>query len=203
MKKILLFTNNISLQKYWQSILVDNHEVLLFKDEDSLVLFLEKNENKIMLMLDETSVVAIDDILSTLQGYKELKVLVFHNRPKVQHAITLINQGISGYENSYIAKENLLKMFDGVDKGNRWFFSDLTHFIINQYVDVQTKDEPDFLEKLTQKEKEIAIMIADGLTNKEIAIKEMIAISTVKGHISHIFEKVGVSDRVTLALKFR
>ena len=56
---------------------------------------------------------------------------------------------------------------------------------------------------LTPKEKEIALMIADGLSNKEIVQKEKIALSTVKGHIQKIFEKAGVSDRVSLALKFK
>jgi DNA-binding NarL/FixJ family response regulator len=46
-------------------------------------------------------------------------------------------------------------------------------------------------------------MVADGLSNKEIAQREKIAISTVKGHISHIFEKTGVSDRISLALKLQ
>ena len=46
-------------------------------------------------------------------------------------------------------------------------------------------------------------MIADGLSNKEIAQRGKIALSTVKGHIHHIFEKAGVSDRISLVLKFR
>jgi len=46
-------------------------------------------------------------------------------------------------------------------------------------------------------------MIANGLSNKEIALKKKIALSTVKGHIGRIFEKAGVTDRVSLALKFK
>jgi len=57
--------------------------------------------------------------------------------------------------------------------------------------------------RLTEKEKDIALMIAEGLSNKEIAQKEKIALSTVKGHVHHIFEKAGVSDRISLALKFK
>ena len=56
---------------------------------------------------------------------------------------------------------------------------------------------------LTEKEKDITLMIADGLSNKEIAKEEKIALSTVKGHIQHIFEKAHVTDRISLALKFK
>jgi DNA-binding NarL/FixJ family response regulator len=94
-------------------------------------------------------------------------------------------------------------MLSTVEEGNNWLFADLTYFIINKYMQNKKKDEPDFMPVLTEKEKDIALMIAEGLSNKEIAQREKIAISTVKGHIHHIFEKANVTDRISLALKFK
>ena len=94
-------------------------------------------------------------------------------------------------------------MLKGIENGYRWLFTDLTNFVINKYVQTIDKSEPEFLHLLTQKEKDIALMIADGYSNKEIAQQQKIALSTVKGHIRHIFEKAGVSDRISLALQFR
>ena len=85
----------------------------------------------------------------------------------------------------------------------KWLFSELVYFIINQYTDKNAKNKLDFMSDLTEKEKEISLMVADGLSNKEIAQKMKIALSTVKGHLHHIFEKTGVSDRISLALKFK
>ena len=53
---------------------------------------------------------------------------------------------------------------------------------------------------LTKKEKEIVSLICQGLRNKEIAQKLNISEQTVKSHCNRIFKKVGVSDRLQLAL---
>ena len=56
----------------------------------------------------------------------------------------------------------------------------------------------DLFSQLTSREQEIAMMIAKGYTNSEIAEKLFISVSTVKSHIQHIFEKADVSNRTSL-----
>ena len=53
---------------------------------------------------------------------------------------------------------------------------------------------------LTDRELEIAMAIVGGLTNREIATKFSISERTVKNHLTHIFDKVGVSSRLELGL---
>ena len=121
----------------------------------------------------------------------------------VHHASTLLSTSIKGYENSYLDKGNLLQMLESVQNGKQWLFADLTNYIISKFIQERAQGEPEFMSILTIKEKEIALMIADGYTNKEIVQAEKLALSTVKGHICKIFEKAGVTDRVSLVLKFR
>jgi DNA-binding NarL/FixJ family response regulator len=56
---------------------------------------------------------------------------------------------------------------------------------------------------LTRKEKAIASLVCGGLTNKEIAIKMNLSEQTVKSHCNKIFKKLGVSNRVQLAMHCR
>lgn len=203
MKKIILFTNMTSIKKHWQNALFGKYLTVSVDNFDALIHYLGTTDEDLILMLDEMSVSDIEKSLLQLDSYKNIDILIFNALPEVHHASTLLKMGIKGYENSYIAKENLLKMIKGIEDGYRWLFTDLTHFIINHYVQTIDKHEPEFINLLTQKERDIAMMIADGLSNKEIAQQKKIALSTVKGHIHHIFEKAGVSDRISLALKFR
>ncbi len=53
---------------------------------------------------------------------------------------------------------------------------------------------------LSQREREIIILIAQGYKNKEIAEKMFITEQTVKNHLHNVFDKLGVSDRLELAL---
>jgi len=203
MKKIILFTKMASIKKHWQNALYGKYLTVSIDNFNILTNYLKNTDEKFILMLDELSIRDIEGSLLSLESYHNVTILVFNSIPEVHHASTLLTRGIKGYENSYIDKENLLTMLKSVENGYRWLFADLTNFVINKYVQTIDKSEPEFLHLLTQKEKDIALMIADGYSNKEIAQEQNIALSTVKGHIRHIFEKAGVSDRISLALQFR
>jgi DNA-binding NarL/FixJ family response regulator len=55
-------------------------------------------------------------------------------------------------------------------------------------------------EELTPREREVLLMVAEGLPNKLIARRLGISERTVKGHLTHIFERIGVTDRTQAAL---
>lgn len=203
MKKVILFTNMSSIKKHWQNALSGSYETVSVESFEELLEFLKKHGERIYVMLDEMSVHNIEEALLKLKKCPHAIIMIFNALPEVYHASTLLGSGIKGYENSYINKENLLKMLSSVEEGNNWLFADLTYFIINKYMQNKKRGEPEFISLLTEKEKDIALMIADGLSNKEIAQREKIALSTVKGHIHHIFEKANVTDRISLALKFK
>ena len=203
MKRVILFTNMSSVAKYWRDSIIEKYQPIPIDSFEKLIFYLEKNDPKVTILFDEMSVSDILSALRILKKYRSLNLLLFNSVPEVYHASTLLNEGINGYENTFIAKKNLLKMIACTKNEKKWLFSDLVYFIINQFAHIDKEADLDFMEDLTEKEKEIALMIADGLSNKEIAQHMKIAISTVKGHIHHIFEKVDVSDRVSLALKFK
>jgi len=56
-------------------------------------------------------------------------------------------------------------------------------------------------EPLTSRELEILGLIAEGKSNTEIATVLVVAVSTVKKHINHIFDKLGVTSRAELIVK--
>lgn len=203
MKKIVLFTNMTSIRKHWENALPDSYEPINMEEFSSLIEYIDKNSSPITILFDEMSCSDIHKSLKMLKEYSFATILLFNAIPEVHHASSLLGEGIRGYENSYLDKENLLKMISSVESGNNWLFSDLTHYIINKYIQGNHKSEPSFMSTLTEKEKDIALMISNGLSNKEISQREKIALSTVKGHIHHIFEKAGVTDRISLALKFK
>ena len=59
---------------------------------------------------------------------------------------------------------------------------------------------PEKLATLTRRERDIVNLLADGATNKQVAQELDISERTVKGHLSNVFMKLGVSDRLNLVL---
>lgn len=192
-----------SIRKHWEKAVLNLYIPIAIEDLSELNSYLNTHTDTIIVLFDEMSVSNIHETLEILRHYAHATILLFNAMPEVHHASTLLGKGIKGYENSYINKNNLLKMLDSVKNGNNWLFPALTRYIINKYIQNNDKNMPEFMDLLTEKEKDIALMIADGLCNKDIAKREKIALSTAKGHISHIFEKAGVTDRISLALKFK
>lgn len=64
-------------------------------------------------------------------------------------------------------------------------------------------DNIDISEELTDREKEISFLMAEGLTNKQIADRLYISEGTVKNYISSIYDKTGIHDRVKLIVELR
>ncbi|MGH9276277.1 MAG: helix-turn-helix domain-containing protein, partial [Acidimicrobiales bacterium] len=55
------------------------------------------------------------------------------------------------------------------------------------------------LARLSPQEERVLTLIADGLTNKEVAARLFISPRTVQAHLTHVYAKLGVSSRVDLA----
>jgi len=69
-----------------------------------------------------------------------------------------------------------------------------------QTIDQQlSMDESSLFQSLTDREKEIALLIIEGMANKEISIRLNIGLATVKGHASNIYNKLGIQRRTQLA----
>jgi len=62
------------------------------------------------------------------------------------------------------------------------------------------KPLPDRKRTLSSQEKRIAALVSQGLKNREIALELGIAVQVVRNHLSSIYDKVGMSNRVELAL---
>ena len=117
-------------------------------------------------------------------------------------AIELFQAGARGYCNRYIRAELLVEVVRVVEAGEVWVGEQLMSGLLRalpRSVNAIASDHP-LLEPLTDRERDVIPFIINGIGNKLIARELAITERTVKAHLSAIFEKLNVRDRVQLAL---
>ena len=142
------------------------------------------------------------------------KVIMFASSDSKEEFVEAMKLGCSGI----LLKENstslIEKSIQRVKAGEIWLDSNTTAAVIRHFA--SPKDFPAAhtansvgsnnnkasreRAQLSQREREIIILIAQGYKNKEIAEKMFITEQTVKNHLHNVFDKLGVSDRLELAL---
>jgi two-component system nitrate/nitrite response regulator NarL len=133
------------------------------------------------------------------------KVVVMSNAPNEDEAYQVIKAGAYGYCHAFAAPTQLVEIATVVAHGGIWVGPQVLQRVLKAGVAAANPDQkptaPDILGLLSKREKMVAVHASRGASNKEIAAALHITERTVKAHISVMFEKLAVRDRVQLALK--
>jgi len=101
--------------------------------------------------------------------------------------------------------EPLLEAVQHVARGEAWadpMLSVTSYREFLRFAGGEGHGAPDPLQALSQRELEVIRLVADGLSNRDIAAKLSISEKTVTSHLNHIFEKLGVASRLQAALVY-
>ncbi len=140
------------------------------------------------------------------QGNKHTRVIVLTASEDKNEFVQAMKLGCSGIVLKQTAPDLIVKSIRKVHAGEIWLDSHTTAAVMRQF---QTGTEAGSLSSgskgrerspLSAREREIVALVAQGYKNKEMAEKMFISEQTVKNHLHNIFDKLGVSDRLELAL---
>lgn len=150
------------------------------------------------------------DGLSTLQTLqhtnRKTRVIVLTASEDKNEFVQAMKLGCSGIVLKQTAPELISKSIRKVHMGEIWLDSHTTAAVMRQFATGQEANGTALAGKarerspLSAREREIVALVAQGYKNKEMAEKMFISEQTVKNHLHNIFDKLGVSDRLELAL---
>lgn len=131
-------------------------------------------------------------------------VVVLSNIPNDEEALAALGAGAQGYCNTYADPDVLKEIAEVARRGGVWvgetLLSRLLSGLSQKLVERPADDANGPFARLTKREREIAHRVMLGENNKEIARGLKIAERTVKARLTVVFEKLGVRDRLQLAL---
>ena len=136
---------------------------------------------------------------------KKTRVIVLTASEDKNEFVQAMKLGCSGIVLKQTAAELIIKSIRKVHAGEIWLDSHTTAAVMRQFASpaeaamagsARARDRS----PLSHREREIVALVAQGYKNKEMAEKMFISEQTVKNHLHNIFDKLGVSDRLELAL---
>ncbi len=197
--KLVFYSTNIDIIDEWK----DRHTVensTIFSDEESLLKEFSNSKEYILVADFDTVASSINKMISS--NKLPDRTIVLEQVPEIITGKQLISHGVKAYGNSRMLNLHFKQMLDVVQKSNIWTYPELTIALSNKYKsDILNAESIQLLEnRLSEKEKDIVFCIFNGLTNEAIAHKKGITTRTVKAHISSIFSKLHVNDRLALVL---
>lgn len=162
------------------------------------------------------AVLVLDVALSKLGGIEGVqavrrlspatKIILVGSTDNEKEGLSALMAGVDGYCNRAINPALLKKAVERVQNDEMWLPRNLIRSLLQELTSFNGREQkastpkPGDLDCLTDRKREIVHLINRGSSNKEIANRLNVTVATVKAHLTAIFRKLGLSDRVSLAV---
>ena len=137
-----------------------------------------------------------------VRHFKGLRVLALSAHASDDEGRQLLAHGASGYAHTHLPVESLSRILMSIEEGSIWMGRSLLQKLLQ---DIDQRLPPVWLNDwsvgLSDREAEVAKHAALGQSNAQIAQQLQITERTIRAHLSAVFEKLHVQDRLQLALK--
>lgn len=160
------------------------------------------NPDVVLMDLRMPEVDGVEAMRQIRSANPDIKFIILTTYSDDEYIFSGIEAGARAYLLKDAPREELFKAIRAVYKGESLIQPVVASRLIDRFTELSRKVPSG--EQLTERETEILQLMAKGAANKEISAQLSISESTVKTHISNIFQKLGVNDRteaVTQALK--
>lgn len=167
-----------------------------FSDGDAFIKYLNENNMPDLVLLDLVmpKMNGIEVTHYIKKYYPYIKVLVLTSYVDDEYVMSAINEGADGYEIKDVEPQKLIATITKVLNNEK-----IIHPKAKNVIDAM-HEKPHFNNKLSKREMEVLKEMVKGKTNKDIAKSLFVSEKTVKTHVSHIFNKLQVSDRTQAAI---
>lgn len=200
-------------------VIVDDHlalraglRLLLEKQESMKVVGMASGGEAVSLIRSEKpDVIVLDGDLGQEDGLgmvhkllgasKSSRILVLTTKTDPESHRRAIHLGAAGVIQKSAAAEALVKAIEKVHMGEVWIDRTTMGKVLDDFRNGHQQDpEANKISRLTRREREVIRLVGLGLKNKEIADKLFISEITVTHHLSSVFDKLEVSNRLDLLI---
>lgn len=138
---------------------------------------------------------AVDTIAAIRRLHPSVKILVFTSYAEDSQVRDALAAGATGYLLKDALRDDLIRAVHEVAAGRAWLHPQAQRQMLDWM-----RRPPSPIDSLTARERSVLALLAQGLSNKQIARQLDLTEGTVKGYVSQVLDKLGVADRTQAAL---
>ncbi|MDP4093735.1 MAG: response regulator transcription factor [Bacillota bacterium] len=132
------------------------------------------------------------------EAFPQIKIIILTTFNDDEFIFEALKNGASSYLLKDMSSEEITNTVKVIYNGGTVLHSNVAAKVVNAFTGTNSKSQD--AQMLTQREIEIARLISEGLSNKEISNKLFITEGTTKNHITNILSKLGLNHRTQIAL---
>lgn len=203
--KIILCSINDSIRERWRSIL-QGQQFSLYQVSSLQMLQSVVHKDEQYLFLVHQPFMDLQTISTVCRKSAFYKVFILSDVPRKEDGLVFLQRGVVGYANTYISGPRLIEAVKTIQADRVWFNQEIINKLVQSFSANRQPEEKEInsiLNVLSEREKEIALLVSEGMSNSAIAEELYISERTVKSHLTAIFSKTGAQSRLQLALMLR
>ena len=140
---------------------------------------------------DASGIDACREIRSELP---ETQVIMFTSYGEREAVLASIMAGATGFLTKNVSHARLVEAIRAVGRGQSLLDASVTRDVIERLAELG-RAQPEPVDLLSDREREVLLLVAQGCTNKEIGAKLFLSPYTARNHVIHILDKLGLSRR--------
>ncbi|KUO59118.1 hypothetical protein APF79_10880 [bacterium BRH_c32] len=206
--KLLLIEDNRLLREGIASMLKkqpDINVVATVSNGETILALIEKvSPTVILLDLGLRNQNSLQIVKLTKKNFPKIKLIVMDLVPLQTDVLEFVQAGVSGFILKDATINDFLKTIRSVFNGEEVLPPHLTGSLFSQIVEyaVNGSKSKKLIEdsiRMTKRERQVIVLVSDGLSNKEIAQKLHLSPFTVKSHVHNILDKLALHARIQIA----
>ncbi len=166
--------------------------------KDFLALLNSRHANMVFMDIKMPYMNGVEATIEATKRYPELKIIALSMFGEEEYLHKMINAGAKGFLLKNSSIDEIERAIYMVNEGKNCYSDDLLGYFTNKFIDVNPLDNDGV--RLTKREIEVLSLVAQGLTNTEIADKLFISKRTVDGHKANLIQKTGSKNVVDLLI---
>jgi two-component system response regulator NreC len=201
--RVLLVEDHVVVRQGIKALFADEPDVEIVGEADNgreaLKCVSEQHPDVVLMDISMPGLNGIEATRQIRQDYPDVKIVILSMHSDEEYVFQVLRAGASGYVLKQSDSSEVLTAIRAALAGGSFLSPPISRAVIDDYVRrAEARGRGDDLDLLTPREREVLQLLAEGLSNREIAEQLGISIKTVETHRSNMMSKLGVDNKTEL-----